>query len=98
MLLMVLLVAIFLRVYQLDAESLWLDEAISVCHAADDSLIQVLNGSCYDEHNPPLYFLLLHYWIQLFGDSEVSVRLPLVLFGVFSVAMLYKLGAMLFNK
>ena len=96
MLLAILLVALLLRVFQLDAESLWLDEVYSVNWGNHD-FVQILGLSIQNRH-PPLYLLLLHYWMQLFGDSEFSVRLPSVLFGVFSVAMLYKVGTLLFNK
>jgi len=95
-LLAVLVVALFLRAYQLDAESLWLDEAYAV-HMADNSFIQVLRLS-FPDGNPPLYYLLLHYWQWLFGDSELSVRIPSVLFGGFSVALIYKVGALLFGR
>src|SRR5215212_201796 len=95
-LLAVLLVALFLRAYQLDTESLWLDEAYAV-DMADNSFIQILRMSLSDG-NPPLYYLLLHYWQWLFGDSELSVRMPSVLFGVFSVALIYKVGALLFGR
>src|SRR5215204_2761750 len=96
MLLAILLVALLLRVFQLDAESLWLDEATSV-YIGNHGFVQILKIS-FAEINPPLYYLLLHYWMQLFGGSEFSVRLPSVFFGVFSVAMLYKVGTLLFNK
>ena len=96
MLLAILLVALLLRIFQLDAESLWLDEVYSVNWGNHD-FVQILGLSIQNRH-PPLYLLLLHYWMQLFGDSEFSVRLPSVFFGVFSVAMLYKVGTLLFNK
>src|SRR5215217_3352233 len=96
MLLAILLVALLLRVFQLDAESLWLDEATSVYRGNHD-FVQIL-GMSIPDRTPPLYLLLLHYWMQLFGDSEFSLRLPSVFFGVFSVAMLYKVGTLLINK
>jgi len=75
---------------------LWLDEATSVYRGNHD-FVQIL-GMSIPDRTPPLYLLLLHYWMQLFGDSEFSVRLPSVFFGVFSVAMLYKVGTLLINK
>ena len=96
MLLAILLVALLLRVFQLDAESLWLDEATSV-YIGNQDLVQVAGDLSLRNFHAPLYVLLLHYWMQLFGDSEFSVRLPSVLFGVFSVGMLYKVGTLLFK-
>src|SRR5215204_3975358 len=97
MLLAILLVALLLRVFQLDAESLWLDEATSV-YIGNHGFVQILGEMSIQNRHPPLYLLLLHYWMQLFGDSEFSVRLPSVFFGVFSVGMLYKVGTLLFDK
>ena len=64
-LLMLLLVALYLRVSHLGTENLWLDEAISV-GIAKNSLGQVLSLSL-DDFNPPLYRLLLHCWMWFFG-------------------------------
>jgi 4-amino-4-deoxy-L-arabinose transferase-like glycosyltransferase len=95
-LLAILLAALFTRIYQLNTEDLWLDEAIAVS-ISNNSLGGLLESSLPDG-NPPLYYLLLHYWMWLFGDSEFSVRLPSALFGLFSVAMIYKVGSILFGK
>jgi uncharacterized membrane protein len=91
------LVALFLRIYELDAESLWLDEAYAVNHVADRGFLEVLSRSLPDG-NPPLYYILLDHWIWLFGGSEYSVRMPSVLFSVFSVGLIYKVGSLLLDK
>lgn len=62
---------------------LWLDEALSV-HIASLPVGELLDALRSDGH-PPLYYLLLHGWIGLFGESDVAVR---ALSGVFSVLML----------
>ena len=95
-LLVILLAALFARIYQLDTEDLWVDEAIAVS-ISSNSLGGLLEASLPDG-NPPLYYVLLHYWMWLFGDSEFSVRLPSALFGLCSVAMMYKVGCTLFGK
>ncbi|MCB1257555.1 MAG: glycosyltransferase family 39 protein [Microthrixaceae bacterium] len=60
---------------------LWLDEALSVNIAAlpFSDMVEALR---HDGH-PPLYYLMLHYWMGLFGDSDWAVR---ALSGVFSTA------------
>ncbi len=62
---------------------LWLDEALSV-NIAKLPLDQLREALRHDGA-PPLYYLLLHGWIQVFGSGDVAVR---ALSGVFSVATL----------
>ncbi len=62
---------------------LWLDEALSV-NIAHLPVSQIPTWLKHDGA-PPLYYVLLHYWMSLFGTSDVAVR---SLSGVFSVASL----------
>jgi mannosyltransferase len=93
-LLAILSIGLFLRVYDLSNESLWLDEGFSI-KFANLSLSQIFY---LQETNPPLYYIILHWWIILFGDSEFSVRFPSVMFGFLSIFMIYKVGNQIFNK
>jgi mannosyltransferase len=62
---------------------LWLDEALSV-NIARLPVGQIPDALRHDG-SPPLYYLLLHYWMELFGTGTAAVR---ALSGVFSVAAL----------
>ena len=42
--------------------------------------------------NPPLWELLLHGWIALFGITEVAIRTLSLLFNVLTVIPIYYLG------
>jgi hypothetical protein len=86
----ILLLALGLRVYRLDGQSLWNDEGTSVALAAR-SLEQITQGAAADIH-PPLYYYLLHFWQQAFGQSERAVRALSVLSGVLLVFVTYLLG------
>ncbi len=68
---MVLLISSFLRIYQLGTESIWYDEFVSreVANLVNNS--QIIEHSKTD-NNFPTYYLILHYWVWLFGDSEAS--------------------------
>lgn len=95
-LLVILSIGLFLRIYDLGSESIWLDERVSVSVASLNlSDIFFLVGG---EISPPLYNIILHWWINLFGDSEFSIRLPSVIFGFLSIFMIYKIGNQLFDK
>lgn len=63
--------------------NLWMDEALSVNIAAL-GVADLLDALRHDGH-PPLYYLLLHYWMELFGEGDTAVR---ALSGVMAVASL----------
>jgi len=95
-LLVVLLAGLFFRVYGLGDESLWLDEGIALRLAHATPLVVTIERA-FNNH-PPVYFLTLHYWIKLFGDSLVYARFLSVIFGVLTILMFYILGRRLFNE
>ena len=92
----VLILGFSLRLYGITSESIWLDEAFSIRLAKCDPL-EIIRKTAGDVH-PPLYYLLLHSWIDLFGESEFSVRFLSLLFGFFTLCMFYRVGAQLFNR
>ena len=53
---------------------LWLDETITV-NIARLPLADI-PGALRQDGAPPLTYVLLHYWIQLFGSSTTAVRVP----------------------
>lgn len=53
-------------------QSIWRDEAFSYL-LAKKNLIQIITLTAKD-FNPPLYYFFLHFWIKLFGGSEISLR------------------------
>ena len=53
-------------------QPLWLDEALSV-NIARLPLAELVEALRHDG-SPPLYYLLLHWWIALFGEGTVTVR------------------------
>ena len=95
-LLVVLLAGLFFRVYGLGDEALWLDEGIALKLAHASPLVVTIERA-FNNH-PPVYFLTLHYWVKLFGDSLFYARILSVIFGVLTILMLYILGRRLFNE
>jgi mannosyltransferase len=63
--------------------ALWLDETISV-NISRLPLTQIPTALSHDGA-PPLYYVLLHFWMMIFGRGDFSVR---ALSGVTSVAAL----------
>jgi mannosyltransferase len=95
-LLLIVAVGAALRIYKLDGDSLWLDEASSI-KFSHESLSGIIETTAKDVH-PPLYYFALHYWIKLFGDSESAARLLSALFGILAIPVTYKLAARMFDR
>jgi uncharacterized membrane protein len=78
-------VAVANRLFTLNAESLWLDELISVTSADPDKTLGKVWEEIKNDVHPPLYLLFLHYWMALFGTSEIAARAPSLIAGIITV-------------
>lgn len=87
----VTLAAFVLRLDRLGNQSLWVDEAMSVVFAAKP-LPELFHLLVTEDIHPPLYPLLLHFWMAVAGSGEVAVRFPSLVFGVCLVPLLYLTG------
>ena len=90
-----ILIALVVRLIGLSLDSFWYDEVFSV-RAARISFSEIIRLATSDVH-PPLYSLLLHFWIKFFGETESAVRLLSVCFSVLTVLVIYRLALKLFN-
>ncbi|MCS7220661.1 MAG: glycosyltransferase family 39 protein [Anaerolineae bacterium] len=79
-----------LRLYRIDVQNIWWDEARNI-DVASRPLLAIAGSPELDIH-PPLYFYLLHFWMRLLGHSEFAVRLLSAFFGLLSAPLLYALG------
>ena len=93
----IILLAVFLRFYKLDFKSLWLDElyAIVSCHPTNS--LKFIIDYCKSDQ-PPLFFVLLNSWFQIFIYSSFSGRLLSVLIGVLGVFSMFLLGKEIKNE
>ncbi|HNB51267.1 MAG TPA: glycosyltransferase family 39 protein [Anaerolineales bacterium] len=87
----IILVGGGLRLLLLDRQDVWLDEAFSVW-LARQSVGAMLHWVAQIDQHPPLYYLLLHAWISLNGDTPYAVRLLSALFGAGTIPMIYLIG------
>jgi uncharacterized membrane protein len=75
-------------------QPLWRDEAFSVLFA-NHSFFWIITHSLPE---PPLYYVFLHLWMTIFGQSEIAVRsLSFVGFALATVVVIY-LSEHLFKK
>ena len=80
-----------LRIFLLDKNGMWLDETFSVW-LANQSVVDMLQWIIRIDQHPPLYYLLLHYWIAHYGDTPYYARLLSVLFGTGTIPIIYLTG------
>lgn len=80
--------ALSTHIWQLDAQSLWLDEGATWAEINDKSFGQLFAELISPNAAYPLYHLLLKSWVSVFGDSEAMLRMPSVIFSAAAVAML----------
>ncbi len=86
------LLAGFLRILLLGSKGMWLDETFSVW-LASQNVADMLQWIVRIDQHPPLYYLLLHYWIGTSGEAAAfDVRFLSVLLGVGTVPVIYLIG------
>jgi mannosyltransferase len=100
LLLFLIAIGSFLRIYKLELQSLWTDEINTMiesdpANSIQKVLLQLRRG--IDPH-PPLYFLLVHFWFQLVGYSAFTARLFSGVVGIVAIPAMYVLGKELYNR
>lgn len=94
--LLVFAVGFVVRLIGLGDVQLGLDEPFTVFHAqmpwAD------IPSELAKYNNPPLFEMILHPFIWMFGISESAVRIPSLLFGSLACVFVYALGKMGGNR
>lgn len=84
----ILIISIIFRLISLN-QSLWLDEGIMAYAVETYSIPDLISNYMPGDFNPPLYFVLLWAWVRVFGLSEIALRIPSVIFGLFTVIGIY---------
>ena len=93
LLLAVMLLVTGLRLLNLSHQSLWLDEVDTV-----NTVHRVIPSLTMSGTTPPLYYIVMSWWMRLVPETEAMVRLPSVFFGIVSVALLFVLGRRLLGS
>lgn len=77
------------------SQDICIDEPYSIFHAqfGIGDIIRFLKPT----NNPPLFEIILHFWIKIFGIEPVSVRFLPVLFGSLTVIFIYRIAERLFE-
>ncbi|MEN9935270.1 MAG: hypothetical protein RLZZ387_1849 [Chloroflexota bacterium] len=92
----IFLLALALRLFAIDRQSLWYDEGLTVA-LAQRAPAQILRDAAADVH-PPLYYWALHLWIGLLDTSEAAARSLSALSGAAAAALTAILGRRWFGS
>lgn len=96
-LLIIFLLGLGLRLYQLDTDSLWLDEVKAAITSRMD-FVSMLKFQAEHSTHPPLLYIVNHFFLAFMGNSDFVLRLQAAFFGSLSLLLTYKLGGMLWTR
>lgn len=88
-LILLILVAFGVRIYGAGARGLWFDESLSWKLQSFPVPLLIERAGEPTMPHPPLYFISLHFWTHIFGDSEIAMRGLSILAGVATLPILF---------
>ncbi len=94
LMLLVVLVAFGLRLWHLGTQSLWVDEGISALISARP-VSPLLSTVIFQDLHPPAYYLALHYWTAITGNSEFALRFLSAATGLLTIPAIYQMARLL---
>jgi len=94
---LVLTVGFILRLISLD-QSLWLDEAVTAKVVSAYNFFDIPKLFSPADFHPPLYYFLMKLWTNIFGYSEISLRMPSIIFSILTGYVVYLIGKRLKNR
>ncbi len=93
----VLFIAAALRFSGVASTPVWTDEGWSTWAMSEPTVGAIVDKLVQDRH-PPLYFLAVGLWSNIAGESRIALRLPSVLVGVLTVALVFRIGEDTFGR
>jgi len=102
-LLLIILLGFSLRLVNTEAFSFWTDEGLTPLRSGYtvseilSNRIIIQDGVTKDTH-PPLFYLLIHFSRQFFGETDFAFRYPSLLLGVLTIPLAYQLGRRLYRQ
>lgn len=94
----IFLVALFLRLWHYSDFSLSNDELSALSRIYPESVLKTIELGVRPDGHPAGVQIFLHYIVVVFGNTASIIRLPFVLFGSFSVLLIYILAKRWFGE
>ena len=88
----VLLIISFLHIHT----AYWVDEVFSI--TVSRSLPDLFHMFRVNENNMSLYLVILHFWIDIFGDGEMATHVLSLIFAVITIPVFFALERKLLNR
>ena len=89
------LVSLYLRTRQMSF-FYWIDEALSV--GISSHPLSQLPHLLREDGSPPLYYVLLHVWMSVFGEKEAATHALSLVFALITVPVAFWAGSSLFGR
>ncbi len=89
--------ALGLRLVNIGNAALWIDELYCYDIALKSNIAGILKTVFLTDLHAPLFFIMLHFWIKLFGNADWILILLPVIFSTISVPVGYFISKKLFD-
>jgi mannosyltransferase len=93
-LLVLMIVSAFVRTRYISGQ-FWMDEAITTGIASHS--LSAIPGILRHDGSPPLFYMLLHVWMSIFGSSESATHALTLIFGLATIPVALWAGWSLFG-
>lgn len=97
-LIVILLIALTIRLYKLNFQSLWSDEVFSLMVSDPANSLSDIIGLCRLDVHPPFYQLFVYFWFRITSFSPFALRILSVIFGTAGVMAVYFLSKEIYDK
>lgn len=95
-LILIILLGVFLRFLNIEKHSFWCDEFLAIS-IGKCPIKWIINFITYHDAHPPLFYILVHFWLN-FGKSEFILRILPLIFGILCIPSGYLLGKKFKNE
>ena len=89
---------VILRLFALGSQSVWRGEFLTAWLSTGQNIFYVFFNSVLNSPHPPLFYMLEHITINIFGTSDASIRLLPALIGIINIFIFFRLARSFFNE